>query len=536
MAKDPEKPILVELPPGVYPPNNGDIPLSSLPISQNPNHPVEDPVSFSASDAMAKLAASAAAGMAALQAQTRPHSRGISRAPPPPPSLPNAYYRPEPPSAPTPSIAELVGDGKRTVRESLREAKHISDERDSVRDGAQQGPSSPNNDHSVSDHAVLGFCEILALMFGLPPGEALFRGEPLSLRLFGFIAVGALFAALGPGWPAVRRNFPQQALVLSIGRMASDARYWLAIILVGFLYSASPEIYRRATAPAVPPTVTESTPIRIAKPLDGQKIITGAQLVEKVDALQSQLDTTKKDLENTNTELKVAQQAPGSLSSLGKALLAPPPTPELTNPLCLNGKCPPPSSPGNIFAIPSPDKIAELEAAVRKLEEENRRLEMPRQASAVPQPLPPSPAPKGPIIWNLDSQFLIVSYDTAGEVVNGIILQGTSTSAVGIKEAYAVSGMTGHRQELMAAVPNKGPYPANKVDIPPQAPVQLDIDWKPPLLIRDFIDQWSKLKIVIIYSDGTTYEHDFDENYVLEKLKRMAPTAFGPRITPKDDK
>jgi hypothetical protein len=138
----------------------------------------------------------------------------------------------------------------RTVRESLSEAKRISDERKSVGDGVEKGhPSSFNDDRSVSDHAVLGFCEILALMFGLPPGEALFRGEPLSLRLFGFIVMGVIFAALGPAWPAVRKKFPQQTLVLSLSRIASDARYWLAIVLVGFLYVASPEMYRRATVP-----------------------------------------------------------------------------------------------------------------------------------------------------------------------------------------------------------------------------------------------------------------------------------------------
>jgi hypothetical protein len=149
-----------------------------------------------------------------------------------------------------------------SVRESIQRAARISDERDYVRDNPV--PPKPvdkpsTNDHAVNDHAVLGLCEILALMFGLPPGEALFRGEPLSLRLVGFIVAGAFFAALGPGWPAVRKKFPQQTLVLSVGRIASDARYWLAIILVGFLYAASPEMYRRAVVPVAP--VSSSPPV-----------------------------------------------------------------------------------------------------------------------------------------------------------------------------------------------------------------------------------------------------------------------------------
>jgi hypothetical protein len=194
---------------------------------------------------------------------------GISRAPPPAPRLPGGHSHPAPPLTslpvePTPSIAELVGNEGRTVRESINQAKRISNERDSLKDGIAPTSSSSNDDHSVSDHAVLGFCEILALMFGLPPGEALFRGEPLSLRLVGFIVVGAIFAALGPGWPAVRKKFPQQALVLSIGRIASDARYWLAVILIGFLYAASPEMYRRAVVP-----VASTSPASIALCTDG---------------------------------------------------------------------------------------------------------------------------------------------------------------------------------------------------------------------------------------------------------------------------
>jgi hypothetical protein len=66
------------------------------------------------------------------------------------------------------------------------------------------------------------------------------------------------------------------------------------------------------------------------------------------------------------------------------------------------------------------------------------------------------------------------------------VLQGTSTRSVSIKEAYAVSGLTGHKQELMASVPYSGYYPVYKVDIPPQAPVRLELLFKPPLSIRDF--------------------------------------------------
>jgi hypothetical protein len=149
---------------------------------------------------------------------------------------------------------KAANDQKRTVRESVREAKRISDESDSVRDErvaevpkpVQPTPAPDNKSH---DYAGIGMFELLGLMFGLPPSDAFYHGNPIDFRMLCFIAAGVFFGGLGTAWPAVRKNFPQQALVLSVSRIASDARYWLAIILVGFLYAASPEIYRRAVQP-----------------------------------------------------------------------------------------------------------------------------------------------------------------------------------------------------------------------------------------------------------------------------------------------
>jgi hypothetical protein len=146
------------------------------------------------------------------------------------------------------------------------------------------------------------------------------------------------------------------------------------------------------------------------------------------------------------------------------------------------------------------------------------------------------PSPHGPINWNLASQFLIVGGTGDGEVVYSIFLQGTSLSPTGFKEAYAISGLTGHKQQFLAGVPHKGIYPVDQVDIPKDAPVQLELSFKPPLPIRSFLDQWGSLRVVIEYSDGSTYQHDFDERYVTEKLKLMVPSAFGPQVTPKEGK
>jgi len=113
--------------------------------------------------------------------------------------------------------------------------------------------SDPDSQSSASARAVLGLCEFLALMFGLPPGEALYHRETIDFRMACFIVVGGFFAALGPAWPAMRKKFPQQVLILSLGRAASDARVWIAVLLLIFAYVTVPEMYRRTTTPVESP-------------------------------------------------------------------------------------------------------------------------------------------------------------------------------------------------------------------------------------------------------------------------------------------
>ena len=88
----------------------------------------------------------------------------------------------------------------------------------------------------------------------------------------------------------------------------------------------------------------------------------------------------------------------------------------------------------------------------------------------------------------------------------------------------------------MANVQYKGEYPVDKIDIPPQAPVWLELIFKPPLSIRDFLDQWGRFHVTVVYRDGPPFDHDFDENYVRRKLQQLEPSAFGPHVTPRDDK
>jgi hypothetical protein len=160
------------------------------------------------------------------------------------------------------------------------------------------------------------------------------------------------------------------------------------------------------------------------------------------------------------------------------------------------------------------------------------------QSSSIPdhQSRPPLPNPsQNPVVWDRGSQFLVVTGGGPNAQINSVLLQGTSTTSVSIKEAYAVSGLTGHKQELMANVQYKGNYPVDQIDIPPQAPVWLELLFKPPLAVRDFVEQWGQLRVTIIYSDGTTDDLNFDENYVRQKLQTMIPGAFGPHVSPRSN-
>ena len=79
---------------------------------------------------------------------------------------------------------------------------------------------------------------------------------------------------------------------------------------------------------------------------------------------------------------------------------------------------------------------------------------------------------------------------------------------------------------------DRGYFPVNEVDIPPQALVWLELVFKPPLSIKDFVDQWGAFKVTIIYEGAEKpYDHEFDQNFVQAKLRQQIPAAFGPRVT-----
>lgn len=141
------------------------------------------------------------------------------------------------------------------------------------------------------------------------------------------------------------------------------------------------------------------------------------------------------------------------------------------------------------------------------------------------------------MIWNVDGQLVVVSGGGQTAVVNGIILQGTSSTFLRFREAFLISGLTGHNVLLKANVQQLGSYfPVTKVDVPADAPVQLDAIFEPALSIKDFFNEWGKFRFIVVYEDGTRFEHEFDESHVRARLQQMAPNAFGPHVTPREDR
>jgi hypothetical protein len=193
----------------------------------------------------------------------------------------------------------------------------------------------------------------------------------------------------------------------------------------------------------------------------------------------------------------------------------------------------------------SPTDVANVTAPLQsRLEEVTRERDAARaEAAQMKQQLaataqrpaqPPPQSTQGPINWQADFQLVATGGGPEAQI-NSVLFQGTSTTSVEFKEAYAISGITGHRQDLVANVQYRGYYPVTKIDIPPDAPVWLELMWKPPLSIRDFIDQWGKFRITFVYNN-IKYEKEYSEEYIRRWVHANIPGSFGPRVTPREDK
>ncbi|MGA8499461.1 MAG: hypothetical protein WB764_28540 [Xanthobacteraceae bacterium] len=159
-------------------------------------------------------------------------------------------------------------------------------------------PEKPKSDFwTHADKAVFGLCELLALLFGLPFGDDLYHDKPLS-SIGGwhwfYLAIAVAFAVAGPMWPWLRtRPWAPQATVTVLSRVAVNPYVWFAALLALFFYGTGPELYRRATEPATPPTVIHATAEDIAN---------------ATAPIQSKLDAAQKTIANLNTQLVEANR------------------------------------------------------------------------------------------------------------------------------------------------------------------------------------------------------------------------------------
>jgi hypothetical protein len=143
------------------------------------------------------------------------------------------------------------------LSETIRRAYEDSERRRTASKGNESGsssrdetgPSDGENTHA-QDRAVLEICLLVGLMLGLPPGEALYRGEPITARMIAFAVLALAITVVGAAWPKMKRSLPMRPWRLIPGRAAFNYRFLgISALLVMFVFVDGPDIYRRATAP-----------------------------------------------------------------------------------------------------------------------------------------------------------------------------------------------------------------------------------------------------------------------------------------------
>jgi hypothetical protein len=117
------------------------------------------------------------------------------------------------------------------------------------------------------DKAVLALCELLALILATPFGEALYNKTAITIRMWIFFFLALGFAIMGPLWAPLRKKFPRQALIESIGAVASNAWVWLLLLLVAFIYLLPPDIFSHIRNLPHPVTTAGITAVTVAVPV-----------------------------------------------------------------------------------------------------------------------------------------------------------------------------------------------------------------------------------------------------------------------------
>jgi hypothetical protein len=179
--------------------------------------------------------------------------------------------------------------------------------------------------------------------------------------------------------------------------------------------------------------------------------------------------------------------------------------------------------------------LSERDAARRELTVTKRDLEAARAQQPQPQLLQP-PAPEDQIPVNWQPEFQLNWY--GDQKVAWIRFIGVSTELARIKDAYVVSTLTGHKEQLdLANATNFAErWKIDQVEpIPSGATIYLVYEPKPSPPLPDFMNQWGAFEFHVVY-DNKEYVKTYTQAYINSIMARQMPGVFGPHVTRRNDK
>jgi len=435
-------------------------------------------------DALDKLAASAAAGRAAfdrvqdakrsipestmetvrsvheaLGRSTPSKASGISRAPAPPPTIQARSYSPEPRDPLPLCDGSSMDDIGRAVEHNEPTGARASEE-----------PSTTGHVHSYlarfsfTDLVVLVVNECLGVPLCIAGGENFSHTDWVGSAI-GW-GVGIPLCVSGVTFPFWRG--PVKTAVATW----VERRWQLLLpttVLLAFIYAVGPEMYRRATAP-----------IAVAGAIGVMPI--GTASIDEITARATK---------------KIADERDDAIKSAAK------------------------------MAKERDDAIRQKDVAIAGAK--SGTLTSTEAASD-----------SGPIKWD---SVLWFPASTAGNI-SYIMLRGENSSdlPVQMKSASFTSALTGEKRNLSVSIPY-GTLDGEKIlaldtnPIPAGAKIQLVSEWTPPISVLEFMNRWGKMSLSIDY-DGAQYRKTFSEEFMKAALLRDvvgADLVLGvPRVTKKE--